>query len=315
MPGRWRRCLAGDDDVDLSGLAPLSEHYHLFADGDTLGRLTAFFASRALRGRIERLAAADYPPGLRGYDGVVYRLNDFVIDTVALTKRLTDGLLDRVHRLTIDARMLSHSGSAWELTIADRHLSARRLILAAGSGNGPLLEGLGIDQPRMQLRPLHQVIVRHPDLPPLHAHCLTALRRGEPRLTITSHPDPAGAGQWLWYLGGQLATDGVDRDVSAQIAVAREELKRCVPWIDWETAQIECRRYDRAEPAQPDRRRPDEAFVSSTKDVLVCWPTKLSLTPDLGDRVLELMAPPELSTPLVPLAVPPPSFGAPPWSR
>jgi glycerol-3-phosphate dehydrogenase len=315
MPDRWRECLAGNGEVDLGGLAPLSEHYYLFAEGDTLGRLTTFFASRALRGRIEKLAAAEYPPGLAAYDGVVYRLNDFVLDTRALTERLTDGLLDRVHQLRLEAPMLERSDSGWQLNVADRHLAARQLILTAGAGNGPLLKGLEIHQPQMQLRPLHQVVVRHPDLPPLHAHCLTALRRSEPRLTITSHPEPSHAGQWLWYLGGQLATDGVDRDEPAQIAAARQELDRCVPWIDLRGAEIECHRYDRAEPYQPDRRRPDEAFVTRTGDAVVCWPTKLSLTPDLGDRVLDLLHPPEPGAALMPLALPPPPFGVPPWCR
>ena len=76
-----------------------------------------------------------------------------------------------------------------------------------------LLQGLGLDAPRMQRRPLHQVIVRHRHPVPLYAHCLTGIRRSEPRLTITSHPDGA---HWLWYLGGQIATDGVTRSAAEQ---------------------------------------------------------------------------------------------------
>ena len=37
MPARWRACLEGVGDVDLSGLLPKSERYHLFAEASTPG--------------------------------------------------------------------------------------------------------------------------------------------------------------------------------------------------------------------------------------------------------------------------------------
>ena len=108
----------------------------------------------------------------------------------------------------------------------------------------------------MQLRPLHRVIVRHDFAEPLFAHCLTGVKSAEPRLTITSHRDGAG---WLWlYLGGQIATDGVDKSAEALTEHARSELETCVPWIDWTDARFETLRVDRAEPAQAQGRRPDE---------------------------------------------------------
>ena len=55
MPARWRRCLAGQDTIDLSGVPLLADTYHMFAQRTTLGRPTSFFASKALRGRVNRL--------------------------------------------------------------------------------------------------------------------------------------------------------------------------------------------------------------------------------------------------------------------
>lgn len=287
MPGRWRDALAGRGAVDLRGLEPLADRYYLFAEGTSIGKLTGFFASRALRGRIDRLRPAEYPEGLSGYDGVVYGLKDFVLDTRALLARLSAPVADRIYRLKIDGSELEHTDSSWQLTLpgSDRVILTRRLLLAAGAGNGPLLEELGLPGPGMQLRPLHQVLVRHPDLKPLYAHCVTGIRRPEPRLTITTHE---GAGdELLWYLGGQLATDGVDRSEAEQIEHAHRELDACVPWIDWTAGRFETLRVDRAEPAQSGGRRPDEAYVRQTNDCFVCWPTKLSLAPDLADRVAE----------------------------
>lgn len=288
MPDRWRACLAGEGAVDLRGLTVLSERYYLFAEGTSLGRLTGFFASRALRGRIKRISKADYPESLSSFDGVVYALQDFVLDTRELLDRLRQPVAERIFKLRVNADALSRAPAGWSLRLPESQsaLRATQLILAAGAGNGPLLAGLGLSGPAMQLRALHQVVVRHPALAPLYAHCVTAISRPEPRLTITSHPDPNDADQVLWYLGGQLATDGVDRSTADQIEHARAELRRCVPWIDWTAASFETLRIDRAEPAQSGGRRPDEAFVSAVDQCITCWPTKLSLAPDLGDKVL-----------------------------
>ena len=54
MPERWRACLGGTpNDVDLEGLAPLSERYYMYAEAGALGRLATFFreqiAARANR--------------------------------------------------------------------------------------------------------------------------------------------------------------------------------------------------------------------------------------------------------------------------
>jgi glycine/D-amino acid oxidase-like deaminating enzyme len=313
MPGRWRTCLAGAGEVDLAGVTPLSDRYYMFAEASTLGRLTSFFASRSLRGRIRRLDRGDFPAALNdpGFRGVVYELNDFVLDTPALLEALLAPVADRVYRQRLDPAQVTLGGSGCRLRLGEATLETRQLILCAGAGSGPLLTGLGIEAPRMQLRPLHQVVVRHHYPHPLYAHCLTGIRRPEPRLTITSHRD---GDAWLWYLGGQLASDGVDMTADALIAHARRELAACVPWISWDDAAFSTLRVDRAEPEQSGARRPDEAFAAAAGPCIVAWPTKLSLVPDLGDKVLALLgapaggAAPALGLPLA-------AVGRVPWER
>ena len=329
MPARWRQALAGQGPVDLSGLKVLADRYYLFAEGNSLGKLTGFFASKALRGRIERLQPADYPAGLNGFDGVVYGLPDFVVDARQLLEQLQKPVTDRTYQLEVNGENLGRTDDdLWSLQLpeGEPELTARRLILCAGAGNGPLIDSMNLSQPKMQLRPLHQVLVWHPDLTPLYAHCVTGIRRPEPRLTITSHED--GQGRVLWYLGGAIATTGIKRSTAAQIAAARKELSRCVPWLDWSKAEFETLRIDRAEPVQLGGSRPDEAYlfsVSGHDDAAglnkapchVCWPTKLSLAPDLADRVSIEMKTDEtpqtsgrdISSLPLPTAVP----GRPPW--
>jgi hypothetical protein len=312
MPARWRDCLDGRGELDLRGLTPLSDRYYLFAADSTLGKLTTFFASRALRGRITRLDRADYPPALAAprFRGVVYALNDFVLDTRALLSRLHAGIADAAYRHRVEPGSLTATEDGVALDLGHQRLRVRRLLLTAGAGAQALLDGLGIAAPRMQLRPLQQVVVRHAYPHPLFAHCLTGIRRPEPRLTITSHPDGP---HWLWYLGGQLATDGAGMSGAELIIHARAELNVCVPWIDWRDARLSTLRIDRAEPAQRGGRRPDQAFAEAAGSCIVAWPTKLSLVPDLGDRVLALLPPPqhrhnpELALPLA-------EVGQPRWS-
>lgn len=314
MPARWTACLAGHGEIDLRAVTRLADRYCLFADPSGLGRLTTFFASRALRGRIERLSPEDYPTAFRdpGFRGVVYALNDFVLDTPSLLAALHDPVADRTYRHSLRPEALRHWGpEGVEIEAGGARLLARRLILTAGAGAQTLLDRFGLSAPRLQLRPLHQVVVRHRYPHPVYAHCLTGIRRPEPRLTITSHRD---GDAWLWYLGGQLATDGVGMPADALIQQAAGELRACVPWIDWSEAEFSTLRIDRAEPAQEGGRRPDEAFAHAAGTCIVAWPTKLSLTPDLGDRVLALLPPP--SGVAVPrLDLPPARIGRAPWAR
>ncbi len=118
----------------------------------------------------------------------------------------------------------------------------------------------------------------------------------------------------MWYLGGQLATQGVTRSAEAQIEHARQELKACVPWLDWDGAAIETLWINRAEPKQRQGRKPDEAYAARQGRFVQCFPTKLTLAPDLGDRVLKLLDPPVPAGPTEldsrhPRAV----IGQPPW--
>ena len=314
MPARWRDCLDGRGPVNLQGLPLLSEHYYMYAAPTTLGKLAGFFASKALRGRIEKLTPSEYPAALQAFDGVVYRLNDFVMDTSALLEALREPVAHLAYQHQVRPEHLQRAATGWRISTPRATIHARQLILCAGTGSAPLLEVLSGERSGMQTRPLHQVIVRHPQLGPFYAHCLTGITRPEPRLTITAHRDPLSS-NWLWYLGGQLATDGVGMGEAALIEHARAELQICAPWIDWRGASFDTLRVDRAEPAQAQARRPDEAFAQLIDASILCWPTKLSLAPDLGDRVLGLLAPPTTSgrDKLPQLDLPAAQTGQPPW--
>ena len=79
-----------------------------------------------------------------------------------------------------------------------------------------------------------------------------------------------------------------------------------MPWIDWSAASISTLRIDRAEPRQDLGTKPDEACVVRCANAMLCWPTKLSLVPDLGDQLLNAIEPPvQSATPYTVLSVNP----------
>ena len=86
-----------------------------------------------------------------------------------------------------------------------------------------------------------------------------------------------------------------------------------MPWIDFSGAEFSTLRVDRAEPAQNRLVRPDNAYAKRTGAVIVCWPTKLALAPDLGDRVLAELPAPAHPEP-VSLDLPPVPLAALPWN-
>ncbi|MBV2133608.1 FAD-dependent oxidoreductase [Pseudomonas sp. MAP12] len=284
MPRRWREALAGSGELDLRGVRRLSDAHYLWSPGTLAGNLTGFFASKAMRGRVDQVKGSELPPALQDakFKGKVYRLAELVLDVPSLIARLAelsgDGLLagERIEPLRENGELVG-------LAVDGREIRARRVVLSAGQGNAGLLDALGIEQPKQQLRPLHMVLVKAPTLKPLYAHCLGGGTK--PRITVTTHP--AADGQWVWYLGGDLAeADGVARDEAAQIAFARRELAELLPWVDLSAAEWRTLRVDRAEPAQSGLVRPDNAFLSEQGNLLVGWPTKLALAPDFAERVI-----------------------------
>ena len=122
---------------------------------------------------------------------------------------------------------------------------------------------------------------------------------------MTTHPTRDG--QSVRYLGGDIAeADGVARDEAAQIAEARRELAKLLPWIDLGQAPWSHCGVDRAEPAQSNLLRPDNAFLAEQGRLLVGWPNWR--WPDFADQVcarLEERHPSPANMPLPQLPRPP----------
>lgn len=324
MPDHWRRCLQGQGDVDLRRASVLAEHFYLWSTAALGSRLTTFFASRMTRGRVEPVPPRDRPSIFANpaFHGQLYRLVDLVLDVPSVIAALADHHPRRIRRLDWPGSHFQRGPGGvdhLQLAAGDQRvtLRARRYVLAAGRGNGELLQALDAPRPAMQLRPLHQVLLRHDCPEPLYAHCMG--RNPSPRLTISTHR--SNDGRPVWYLGGDLATEGVALSPPQLIERARQELASLLPWVelgrtDWATLRI-----DRAEPRQQGLIRPDRAYASRVPgldNVIATWPTKLTLAPSLASEVEDLLIAEGLQpsgSPLPPAlaALPAPPLARPCW--
>ncbi|NRH27900.1 FAD-dependent oxidoreductase [Pseudomonas sp. MS19] len=284
MPRRWREAIAGNGEIDLSGVRLLSDAHYLWSPGSLAGNLTSFFASKAVRGRVDQVKGDQLPPALqdRKFKGKVYRLAELVLDVPSLITRLAELSANSLLACKV-IEPLHENQQLVGLRVDGREIRAQRIVLSAGSGTAELLTALGLSKPEQQLRPLHMVLAKGPSLKPLYAHCLGG--GPKPRVTVTTHP--CSDGEWVWYMGGDIAeASGVARSPEEQIQAAQTEIASLLPWIDLSTAKWATFRVDRAEPAQSSLMRPDNAFLADEGTLIVGWPTKLALAPDFADRVM-----------------------------
>ncbi|MDT8428659.1 MAG: FAD-dependent oxidoreductase [Pseudomonadales bacterium] len=310
MPARWRDCLAGTGEIDLRDCRILSPHYYLWSSSGYRSRLKTFLGSKALRGRITQLTKNEYPEFFRDAEngaarGNLYQLTDFVVDTPSLLKVLSQRWQHRIFQAReVQVQAESSSKNTAGTAIASLRvvgqginekgineteltLRAERYLLCAGEGNETLLQALRAAQPQMQRRPLHMVWLKLKHPQPAFVHCIGDSFGMTPKLTVTSHPEPPdSAHAWTWYLGGELAETGIKRSSQTQIDTARTLLTTLFPWVDTRTAKWGSFMINRAEPRVATLQRPDTAWLSACHNYLMAWPTKLTLSPNLGDAAL-----------------------------
>ncbi|WP_062063860.1 NAD(P)/FAD-dependent oxidoreductase [Cellvibrio sp. OA-2007] len=295
MPKHWRACLCGEGDVDLRHTRILSDHFFMWSGDDLGSKLTGFLASKITRGRVEPVHQDRRPPLLRHKDftGSLYRLEDIVIDAPSLVANLA--LNVKSHCFQIDwSQAKLHKNAEGKVSLRidtpeqPLEIHAQRFVFTAGKGNAELLQQLGLASPAMQLRPLQQVMVKHHHPFDFYGHCLG--QESTPRLTISSHRLPDGA--QVWYLGGSLAEKGAGMTPDDLIEQAKQELGELIPWVNLEGAEWATLPIARAEPLQPGLLRPDNAFIAHAEgasNLLVGWPTKLTLAPNLANQALDLL--------------------------
>ncbi|MCG8458535.1 MAG: FAD-binding oxidoreductase [Holophagales bacterium] len=266
LVARWRASLDQGHEMDLRGCRLLSESVLVWSSSPFSADLLERFAEDGRPCRVES------PPSLLG--GEVFHFPEPVIDVFSLLARLRDRHRERL--LLGDADIVAN-GDSVRVSVAEQLIEPRRLLLTAGAGNAELLRRL--DRPiAMRRLPLQMVVARSADLPPLWGHGVVG--DGPPALTVTHH------GDGVWYLGGRLSEEGVERSREEQIGAAKASLSRLLPALDLRGVSFDTLRIERAEPVRPAAER-FEIRVEGESPVWVAWPIKLVLAPRLADQVLE----------------------------
>ncbi len=293
MPSRWRSCLAGEADVDLRGCRILSEHYYMWSDSGFRSKLKTFLGSKSLSGRVNVVEKQHYPEFFKAAnsDGSLYKLPDFVLDTESLLEVLVEQQKQHIFSIKGGSYRFIRNDSDNLSAVILRNdeseicIEAQKFIFSAGEGNQNLISMAQLEKPESQLRPLNMVYVKGARLPPVFVHCIGDSFSLTPKLTVTSHTNSDGA--TVWYLGGEIAEAGVGKDAATQIREAQTMLATLFPWVDLQDTQWHCFTINRAEANVTTNYRPEDACFIEERNVLVAWPTKLTLTPNLADQVSE----------------------------
>ena len=132
----------------------------MWSDGGMKSRLKSYLGSKSLRGRIDIVEKEHYPIFFResSVKGTLYKLPDFVIDTVSLLKKLVSTTNDRLFSLTdCDYKFFSEDSSLkqkLQVRVKDKtvNIDADLFIFCAGEGNQELISKAGLSKIETQAR-------------------------------------------------------------------------------------------------------------------------------------------------------------------
>lgn len=288
MPAIWKASLEGEGPVDLRLAQLLSPYQYLWSTGKLFSQFASFVASHTLKSDVKVLDKKEYPAVFQNpaFKGKVYQVEEMVLDIPSVLKALVSNCPNAIFKMSNPIFTYAADGSIAGCTSDNLKINARQYVFTAGAGNELLTRGLGVSAPSMQRRPLQMVMVKHTHQLPVYAHCITSANP-KPRITITTHT--ASDGKTVWYLGGLLAETGVTRTAHEQCLAAKKELNDLFPWLDFSDAEWATLNIDRAEPHQDNGQLPGTVFAKAIHNVIVAWPAKLAMAPQLAAEIMKLL--------------------------
>lgn len=292
VPDLWRSCLDGQGEISLSQTKILSNKHYLFSPSKFKAKIAGFLASHTLQSQVEKVPPENYPKAFQHpeFKGELFSVDEIVLDVPSLIKNLAKPHFHSIIKINPFAAEDFNLDAQHNITnlylktdTQSIQVQAQHFIFAAGAGNGIIAKQLNLPAVEMQKRPLRMVLVKLPFDAPVYAHCVGL--SDKPRLTITTHYTQQG--EMIWYLGGQLAEEGVQRSEAEQIAQAQKELSELFPWLNFQEAQFSSFCIDRAEPLQANQTKPKDAYSKTLGNISICWPTKLALAPLLAQEIVK----------------------------
>lgn len=313
MPDTWRNAISGHGSFSLPGIETLSDTQHLVPSSGIDTQLLSFLGSKSMSSHTEKIPKDRLPAGYRelGIRRSIFRLNEIVLDIQTLLQAFRQQFGSWIYQHEVADQDITASDDAafrHSIRLPGANIHCAYVVLAGGEGNDRFTG----KSTAMQTRPLHMVMMKGKNLPRIYAHFIG--RSTKPVLTITSHPTPDG--KVVWYMGGDLAENGIDTPETAQIDEARKLLARLMPGLALDNGlAFGTHRVSRAEPRQHTLTRPDDAFTSIDNNIITGWPTKLALAPRFAEKVLAEITPRKHASPagMPDLPLPRPAVAGFPW--
>jgi len=282
MPKFWQNCINGKADIHLSEVKVLSDTQYLIPSSGIDTQLLSFLGSKNMASHTEKLNKNALPKAYTdiGIHRSIFRLNEIVLDVNSIIKSFISQWGDSIYQADISANNIQERTEKTPfhcISLPQCQIECAYIVYAAGEGNAALT-GPSI---AMQTRPLHMVMMHSKSLPAIFAHFIG--RSTKPLLTVTSHRSEENT---IWYMGGDLAENGVDKTPDQQIDATRALLKKLLPSVSLHNMDFTTHRISRAEPQQAGLTRPDDAFVLNRNNIISGWPTKLALAPRFAEKVL-----------------------------
>ena len=322
MASIWHDCLNFEKEdlnnknnthglINLSKVPVLSQGHLIWTKAFWFSRLKNFIASRMLVSVSKVLSKKEHPEVFKNknFSGSLCDCQELVLDVPSLIKTLAMPYLSQIFLVPKEAEKIKYEwgqednqlclkNMSWidQQTQEAVQLSAKTFILTAGEGIEVILKKLSLNHmkfknikwPRMQRRPLHMVFLKAKNLPELYVHFVqTGLK---PLLTLTTHSDQNQ--HKVWYLGGELAEQGVHRSAADQIQVAKKILSAWLPWVDLSQATFDSFLIDRAEGLTEIGDKPATPVINHLDEInnlITIWPTKLTFAPWVGFKILEIL--------------------------
>ena len=285
MPKHWMNALQGNGEVKLNNTQLLAEHQFMVPSSGIDTKLLSFLGSKTMSSFTQKVKSKHLPNDMQtvGIQQSCFQLFEPIIAVDSLLQDLRQQFSSYIYQLDVQVEDITNTVSGMQLNLdkGTTQIQCQKILLCSGEGFETLAPLC--PKQKMQKRPLHMIsaTAEKKYLPNLYAHFVG--RSSKPVLTITSHPNQNIN---TWYLGGDLAELGVGKDHVSQVAEAKYLLEKLTPNIDTHKLTFQSILIDRAEPAQNNLVRPDDAYLQTFDNLMVAWPTKLALAPRLAEKAL-----------------------------
>ncbi len=289
----WQQAFNGQSIIKLTANCKLIDHQYLWSNSNLSSKVANFFVSNLLKSKVEKINVENYPQIFKNtkFTGSIYKLYETVLNLPIVLQELFGNVYKNCLKIDgIDLELIKNDSeiSKFFINIAGERilLSAKQYIFTAGEGIQKF-SNLFKNAPQMQVRPLHMVAVKSKNLPLLYGHNIDL--QAIPIVTISSHKTLDN--QIVWYCGGKIAEDGVNKNTADQILVFKKTLNSLFPWLAFNDQEFSWGGFhiNRAEYLQSNGKKPNTATWFKLNNAIFAWPTKLVLAPMMAMDIFKYL--------------------------